>query len=55
MNVRVLTDDTENFMTGYRIVFDREDRILGWKPSDCKYCLQFTIDYSLTIYMEHRT
>ena len=26
----------ENFMSGYRIVFDRERMILGWKRSDCK-------------------
>ncbi|KAL2348645.1 hypothetical protein Fmac_002645 [Flemingia macrophylla] len=25
----------QNFMTGYRIVFDRENMILGWKESDC--------------------
>ncbi|PNX84902.1 aspartic proteinase-like protein 1-like [Trifolium pratense] len=25
----------ENFMTGYRVVFDREKLILGWKKSDC--------------------
>ncbi|GLU19728.1 hypothetical protein SLE2022_359600 [Rubroshorea leprosula] len=25
----------QNFMTGYRVVFDRENMILGWKPSDC--------------------
>ncbi|KAA8532016.1 hypothetical protein F0562_006842 [Nyssa sinensis] len=25
----------QNFMTGYRIVFDREKMVLGWKPSDC--------------------
>ncbi|KAF5753069.1 hypothetical protein HS088_TW01G00987 [Tripterygium wilfordii] len=25
----------ENFMTGYRIVFDREKMVLGWKASDC--------------------
>lgn len=24
-----------NFMTGYRIVFDRERMVLGWKSSDC--------------------
>lgn len=27
-------------MTGYRIVFDREDRILGWKKSDCQYVVE---------------
>ncbi|CAN1757715.1 Aspartyl protease family protein 1 [Linum perenne] len=26
----------ENFMTGYRIVFDRERNVLGWRASDCK-------------------
>ncbi|KAK6118573.1 hypothetical protein DH2020_047686 [Rehmannia glutinosa] len=25
----------ENFMTGYRIVFDRDEMVLGWKASDC--------------------
>ncbi|CAH1421275.1 unnamed protein product [Lactuca virosa] len=25
----------KNFMTGYRVVFDREKNILGWKPSNC--------------------
>ncbi|PWA53815.1 protein FAR1-RELATED SEQUENCE 5 [Artemisia annua] len=25
----------QNFMTGYRVVFDREKNILGWKASDC--------------------
>ncbi|KAK8694534.1 hypothetical protein V6N13_072083 [Hibiscus sabdariffa] len=25
----------QNFMTGYRIVFDREKMALGWKPSNC--------------------
>lgn len=25
----------QNFMTGYRIVFDRERMVLGWKSSDC--------------------
>jgi len=25
----------QNFMTGYRIVFDREKMVLGWKDSNC--------------------
>lgn len=25
----------QNFMTGYRVVFDRERMVLGWKASDC--------------------
>lgn len=25
----------QNFMTGYRIVFDRENMVLGWKESNC--------------------
>ncbi|XP_073270339.1 aspartyl protease family protein 1 isoform X1 [Primulina huaijiensis] len=25
----------QNFMTGYRIVFDREEMVLGWQESDC--------------------
>jgi hypothetical protein len=28
---------TENFMTGYNIVFDREKMELGWKASNCEY------------------
>jgi len=27
----------ENFMTGCRVVFDREKFMLGWKKSDCKW------------------
>ncbi|XP_039010470.1 aspartyl protease family protein 1-like [Hibiscus syriacus] len=26
----------QNFMTGYRIVLDREKMVLGWIPSDCE-------------------
>ncbi|CAI0461381.1 unnamed protein product [Linum tenue] len=26
---------TENFMTGYRIIFDRDRNVLGWKSSNC--------------------
>ncbi|XP_059293013.1 aspartyl protease family protein 1-like [Lycium ferocissimum] len=25
----------QNFMTGYRVIFDREKMVLGWKASDC--------------------
>lgn len=25
-------------MTGYRIIFDREKLVLGWKKSDCRFC-----------------
>ncbi|VFR02518.1 unnamed protein product [Cuscuta campestris] len=25
----------QNFMTGYRVVFDSEKQVLGWEPSDC--------------------
>ncbi|XP_052195331.1 aspartyl protease family protein 1-like [Diospyros lotus] len=32
----------QNFMTGYRIVFDREKFILGWKKSDC-YDIEYPI------------
>lgn len=28
---------TENFLTGLRIVFDRERMVLGWKKFNCKY------------------
>nr|KJB49161.1 hypothetical protein B456_008G103400 [Gossypium raimondii] len=27
----------QNFMTGYRMVFDREKMKLGWSPSNCKF------------------
>ncbi|RAL54126.1 hypothetical protein DM860_004597 [Cuscuta australis] len=27
----------QNFMVGYRLVFDREESIMGWKPSNCEY------------------
>lgn len=27
----------ENFMTGYRVVFDREKLVLGWKKFNCEY------------------
>lgn len=33
----ILHPNAENFMTGYRIVFDREKMVLGWTPSDCEY------------------
>lgn len=33
----------ENFMTGLRIVFDRERAILGWKKFDCKYKLTYKL------------
>lgn len=37
----------ENFMTGYRIVFDREKLVLGWKKFDCKcYALSSTNELS---------
>lgn len=29
----------QNFMTGYRVVFDRERTVLGWKPSNCNEAL----------------
>ncbi|GAB4848434.1 hypothetical protein Ancab_003131 [Ancistrocladus abbreviatus] len=32
----------ENFMTGYRIVFDREKMVLGWEASDCSYTYDTT-------------
>ncbi|KAL4645568.1 hypothetical protein ACB092_02G243200 [Castanea dentata] len=25
----------QNFMTGYRIVFNRDKKVIGWKPSNC--------------------
>eukprot|EP01018_Ginkgo_biloba_P037970 Gb_20915 [translate_table: standard] len=30
-----VTEFEENFMTSYRMVFDRENLKLGWSPSDC--------------------
>ncbi|KAH9618046.1 hypothetical protein KSS87_004165 [Heliosperma pusillum] len=30
----------QNFMTGYRVVFDREKMVLGWKASDCNDMLE---------------
>uniref|UniRef100_A0A7N2M1W6 Peptidase A1 domain-containing protein n=1 Tax=Quercus lobata TaxID=97700 RepID=A0A7N2M1W6_QUELO len=27
----------QNFMTGYRLVFNREKMVIGWKASDCGY------------------
>ncbi|CAI9110988.1 OLC1v1011115C3 [Oldenlandia corymbosa var. corymbosa] len=30
----------QNFMSGYRIVFNRERMVLGWKPSDCNDAVQ---------------
>ncbi|KAL8168393.1 hypothetical protein V2J09_009892 [Rumex salicifolius] len=32
----------ENFMSGYRIVFDRERKVLGWSESDCNYEFELT-------------
>lgn len=29
-------DDAENFMTGLKVVFDRERSVLGWQKFDCK-------------------
>jgi hypothetical protein len=28
--------DAENFMTGLKVVFDRERSVLGWQKFDCK-------------------
>lgn len=36
---------TENFMTGYRIVFDRERLVLGWKKFDCECCLHWSAHF----------
>ena len=33
---QLLTLIAENFMTGYRVVFDREKLVLGWKKFDCQ-------------------
>lgn len=30
-------------MTGYRVVFDREKLVLGWKKFDCKCCSRLCI------------
>ncbi|KVH92273.1 Aspartic peptidase [Cynara cardunculus var. scolymus] len=37
----------QNFMTGYRIVFDREELVLGWKKSDC-YDIEISSDSRTT-------
>ena len=37
-------------MTGYRIVFDREKLVLGWKKFDCKcYALSSTNELSFSV------
>jgi hypothetical protein len=35
------TFSSENFMTGLRLVFDRERMILGWKKFNCKYKMHY--------------
>ncbi|KAL8160517.1 hypothetical protein V2J09_002054 [Rumex salicifolius] len=45
--VGIIKDDSvniigENFMSGYRVVFDREKMVLGWKESNCNYTLETT-------------
>lgn len=35
---------SENFMTGYRIVFDREKLVLGWKKYDCEFCFSESLE-----------
>ncbi|XP_021728227.1 aspartyl protease family protein 1-like [Chenopodium quinoa] len=30
----------QNFMTGYRVVFDRENMVLGWKATNCNEALE---------------
>lgn len=42
----------ENFMTGLRVVFDRENLVIGWKESDCKYILTYKV-YNASICSEH--
>lgn len=37
--VSSLLQYAENFMTGYRVVFDREKLILGWKEADCEFLI----------------
>ena len=32
--ILILDSSAENFMTGYRVVFDREKLVLGWKKFD---------------------
>jgi hypothetical protein len=29
----------ENFMTGLKVVFDRERSVLGWQKFDCKFII----------------
>ncbi|KAE9450287.1 hypothetical protein C3L33_17817, partial [Rhododendron williamsianum] len=40
----------ENFMTGYRVVFDKEKLILGWKKSNC-----YDIEDADTFWRGHTT
>uniref|UniRef100_A0A1J3EUZ3 Aspartic proteinase-like protein 1 n=1 Tax=Noccaea caerulescens TaxID=107243 RepID=A0A1J3EUZ3_NOCCA len=35
MKIEEISIIGQNFMTGYRVVFDREKLVLGWKESDC--------------------
>jgi hypothetical protein len=38
----------ENFMSGLKIVFDRDRMVLGWKFFDCK-CLRINLDGFLVL------
>lgn len=35
--ILVIPISAENFMIGYRMVFDREKKKLGWSESNCEY------------------
>lgn len=37
-------------MTGYRIVFDREKLVLGWKKFDCKLCYALSSTNELSFF-----
>jgi hypothetical protein len=33
----LIASGAENFMSGLKVVFDRERLVLGWKTFDCEY------------------
>jgi hypothetical protein len=37
LTVWLLLIHAENFMTGLKVVFDRERSVLGWHEFDCKF------------------
>jgi hypothetical protein len=39
LTVWLLLIHAENFMTGLKVVFDRERSVLGWHEFDCKFII----------------